>query len=116
MVQVKIIESLEKEIRKKFRKESITIFKHLKSLEKNPTKGKRLGIFSGTLVKELKYKNFRFYFLIEGKEIKFISQEELKDFLIKFVRMSNKKHQQKTINEIKQILIKLGPHGFEKNG
>ncbi len=113
MVEVKIIDSLEKEIRKKFKKESIIIFKYLMSLKENPTKGKRLGFFSGTLVKELKYRNFRFYFLLEGKEIKFISKEELKNYLIKFVRMSNKKYQQNTIDEIKNILTKIGSHGFE---
>ncbi len=112
MARVKIIDSLEKEIRKKFKKESIIIFKHLKSLEEIPTKGKRIGIFAGTIVKELKYKNFRFYFLIEGKEIKFLSRDELKNYLIKFVRMSDKKSQQKTINEIKNILIKIGAGGF----
>lgn len=112
MVRVKIIDSLEKQVRKKFKKESITIFKHLKSLEKTPTKGKRLGIFSGTIVKELKYRNFRFYFLMEGKELKFLSKKELENYLIKFVRMSDKNHQQQIINEIKQILIKIGVEGF----
>ena len=112
MVRVKIIDSLEKEIRKKFKKESITIFKHLKSLEKSPTKGKRLGIFAGTLVKELKYEKFRFYFLVEGKDLRFLSKKELKNYLIKFIRMSNKKSQQKTINEIKEILTKIGSKGF----
>lgn len=112
MVRVKIIDSLEKEIRKKFKKESITIFKHLKSLEKSPTKGKRLGTFAGTLVKELKYEKFRFYFLVEGKDLKFLSKKELENYLIKFVRMSDKKSQQKTINEIRKILTKIGFSGF----
>ena len=37
----------------------------------------------------------------------------LKDLLIRFVRMSDKKHQQKTIDEIKKILIKIGQNEFE---
>mgnify|MGYP001609289914 FL=1 len=37
----------------------------------------------------------------------------LTDLLIRFVRMSDKKDQQKTINEIKQILLKLGMAGFK---
>ena len=42
-----------------------------------------------------------------------MDQSKLVDSLIKFVRMSNKKDQQKTINEIKEILIKVGLRGFE---
>ena len=38
--------------------------------------------------------------------------EDLTDLLIKFVRMSNKKEQQKTIDEIKQVLKRLGEGGF----
>jgi len=34
------------------------------------------------------------------------------DLLIRFVRMSDKKDQQKTINEIKKILQKFGPQKF----
>ena len=39
--------------------------------------------------------------------------EELKDLMIKFVRMSDKKTQQKVIDEIKEILRKFGEQGFE---
>ena len=37
---------------------------------------------------------------------------DLKDLLIKFVRMSDKKTQQKTIDEIKAILRTFGEEGF----
>ena len=63
-------------------------------------------------IKELKYKGFRFYFLVDGFKLKFISQDELNDLLLRFVRMSNKKDQQKTIDEIKNILKITGPSGF----
>jgi hypothetical protein len=33
--------------------------------------------------------------------------------LIRFVRMSDKKHQQETINEIKKILANFGTNGFK---
>ena len=36
----------------------------------------------------------------------------LSDLLIRFVRMSDKKDQQKTINEIKKILAIFGPDGL----
>jgi len=113
MAKVEIINILEKEILKKFKGESITVFKFLKSLEQNPQKGKPLGNVAGFTIKELKYKTFRFYFIIDRLNINVLSREELIDLLIRFVRMSDKKTQQKTINEIRQILIKLGPHGFE---
>ena len=56
------------------------------------------------VTKELKYKSFRFYFITDGFKIKMLGKEELSNLLIKFVRMSNKKEQQKTINEIKAVL------------
>ncbi|MAG78865.1 hypothetical protein CMI40_00625 [Candidatus Pacearchaeota archaeon] len=112
MAKVEIIESLEKEIRKKFKKESIKIFELMKSLKKNPKKGKFLGNVGGIIIKELKYKNFRFYFITDGFKLKIFSKEELTDLLIKFVKISDKKHQQKTINEIKTILKSFGREWF----
>lgn len=41
-----------------------------------------------------------------------LSIDELNDLLIKFVRMSDKKEQQKVINGIKEILRKFGKQGF----
>ncbi len=113
MAKVEIIDSLKEEIFKKFGGESIIVFKLLKSLENNPKKGKFLGQFAGFAVKELRYKNFRFYFIADGYKLNVLSEGELVDLLMKFVRMSDKKSQQKTIDEIKQILLKIGPVGFE---
>jgi hypothetical protein len=113
MAKVQIIDSLLKEIQKKFKGESHKIIDLLESLEKNPKKGKFLGQFAGFAVKELKYKSFRFYFIGDGYKLNVLSEEELTDLLMKFVRMSDKKSQQKTIEEIRQILIKIGPSGFE---
>jgi hypothetical protein len=113
MAKIEIIDSLKDEIFKKFGGESITVLKLLKSLEKNPKKGKPLGQFAGFAVKELKYKNFRFYFIADGYKLNVLSEEELVDLLMRFVRMSDKKSQQKTIDEIRQILLKIGPAGFE---
>lgn len=113
MVKVEIIDSLLRQIQKKFKGESHKVIDLFESLEENPYKGKPLGRIAGFVVKELRYKKFRFYFLIEGNKINIFSKEELTDLLLKFVRMSDKKTQQKTINEIRQILIKIGPHGFE---
>ncbi len=112
MAKVVITSSLEKEINKKFKSKSIEIFELMHSLEENPKKGKSLGNVGGLVIKEIKYKSFRFYFITECHKLKFFDEKELVDILLKFIRMSNKKHQQKTINEIKHILRTIGPEGF----
>ena len=112
MAKVVITESLEKEISKKFKKESIEILELMYSLRENPKKGKELGQVSGIVIKEIRYKSFRFYFITDGFKIKLLEINELSDLLIKFVAMSDKKSQQKTIDEIKRILRTLGDSGF----
>ena len=112
MAKVEIVESLDKEIEKKFKGDPREIIKLLRSLEENPNKGKIVGQVGGLVIKELKYRPFRFYFIIEGNKLKVFSEEELIDLLLLFVRMSDKKNQQKIIDEIKEILSKFGKEGF----
>ena len=112
MAKVIISESLKNEILEKFREESKKIFRLMYSLKENPKKGKPIGQIEGILIKELRYKSYRFYFITEGFKLKMLNLEELSDLLIKFVRMSDKKDQQKVINEIKGILRKVGKEGF----
>lgn len=113
MAKVVITKDLEKEINKKFKKESIKILELIYSLKENPKKGKAIGNVGSIIIKELKYKSFRFYFITDGLKLKLLKIEELNDLLIKFVRMSNKNSQQKTINEIKVVLRSLREKGFE---
>ena len=112
MAKVTILETLKDEILKKFEKESKIIFKQMYSLAENPHKGKSLGHVGGIVIKELRYKNFRFYFITDGYKLKIMDESKLVDLLIRFVRMSNKKDQQPTINEIRKILLNFGPKGF----
>jgi hypothetical protein len=112
MVKVEIVKSLHEEIDKKFKKESVTVLKHLKSLEDNPHKGKVLGAVGSVLIKELKYKGFRFYFLVDGFRLKVLTEAELVELLMRFVRMSDKKAQKEAIADIKSVLQKIGPGGF----
>jgi hypothetical protein len=114
MAKVEIIDSLAKDIQKKFKGESHEIIKLLRSLEENPHKGKLLGSVGGIVIKELKYKSFRFYFITDGYKLKIFDEASLTDLLIRFVRMSDKKDQQEAINEIRNILIKIGPKGFDE--
>ncbi len=112
MAKVIITKGLEKKINKKFKKESVKIFELMCSLKDRPKKGKTIGQVGKTAIKELKYKSFRFYFITDGYKIKTLKSSELKDLLIKFVRISKKKDQQKTINEIKHVLKSLGDEKF----
>src|SRR3989344_1255724 len=112
MVKVEIVLSLFEEIQKKFKGEAHQIIDLIETLEDNPNKGKTLGSVGGIVIKELKYKNFRFYFITDGYKLKMMDESSLVDLLIRFVRMSNKKDQQQTINEIKKILSNFGPGGF----
>ena len=113
MAKIEIIRSLVLEIKKKFSKgEANKILDVIHDLENHPKKGKLLGTVGGIVIKELKYKNFRFYFIVDGFKLKIFKEEELVDLLLRFVRMSDKKHQQETINEIKHILRIIGTKGF----
>ena len=112
MAKVKIADSLFQEIQRKFKGESHEVIDLIETLEENPKKGKLLGNVGGIIIKELKYKNFRFYFITDGYKLKVMNESELVNLLIHFVRMSDKKAQQKTINEIKIVLQKFGPAGF----
>jgi hypothetical protein len=104
MAKVVITEVLVKEINKVFKKESIKVFELLNSLKDNPKKGKYLGHIGDIVLKEIKYKSHRFYFLTSGFKLKILKVNELNDLLIKFIRMSDKKDQQKVINDIKRVL------------
>ena len=112
MVQVTILETLKDEILKKFKGESKVIFKQMYSLKEFPHKGKSLGQVGGIVIKELRYKSFRFYFITDGYKLKIMDESKLVDLLIRFVRMSDKKDQQQTIDEIRKILSSFGLKGF----
>ncbi|MBR9692658.1 hypothetical protein GOV07_01870 [Candidatus Woesearchaeota archaeon] len=112
MAIVLVTRSLKREINKRFKKEAVIIFELFRSLKTNPKKGKLLSQVNKVAVKELKYKKFRFFFLVDAFAIKFLSMEDLEDIVIKFVRMGDKKNQQDVIDEIKRILRKMGEEGF----
>lgn len=112
MAEVIITEALKDEILKKFKEESKKIFNLMYSLKENPKKGKEVGCVSNVVIKEIKYEGYRFYFITNGFKLKFLDIKDLQDLIIKFVRMSNKKEQQKVIEEIKVVLRKIGESRF----
>ncbi len=111
MAKVIISKNLKDEILKKFREESKKIFRLMHFLKESPKKGKLVGKVGEILIKKLNYNSFRFYFITDGFKLKILNLEGLSDLLIKFVRMSDKKDQQKIINEIKDVLRKVGKEG-----
>jgi hypothetical protein len=108
MAKVILSNALRQEIYRKFRGESIKVFELIKSLEKEPHKGINIGNVGGILIKELKYRSYRIYFITDGHILKLGSEDELAALLIKFIRLSDKKTQQKTIIEIINILKTFG--------
>ncbi len=112
MAKIEIVNSLAREIKKKFKGDAHKIIDLMESLENHPRKGKVLGNVAGILIKELRYKSFRFYFITDGFKLKCLGEDELVDMLIRFVRMSDKRSQQKVINEIREVLQKIGAGGF----
>jgi len=112
MAKVIITGNLKDNILKKFKSNSKKIFQLMSSLIENPKKGKPIGQIGGIVIKELKYQKYRFYFITNGFELKFLSIENLHNLVIKFVKMSDKKNQRQIIEEIKDILKKLGTEGF----
>lgn len=113
MARVVITKELDRKINKKFKKESIKIFELMYSLKENPKKGKFVGHVGGIAIKELRYKSYRFYFITDGFKLKLLGNIELENLLIEFVRMSDKKNQQRVIDEIKEILKSLGRESFK---
>jgi len=112
MARVMILPELVRQIQKIFKKKADKIYDLMSELEIFPRKGKEIGHVANIVIKEIKYEGFRFYFITEGHKLKCLTDEELKDLLIKFIRMSDKDSQQKIINEIKIILKKIGFDDF----
>ena len=112
MAKVIITSALEEKINKVFRGESVEVLKLLLTLEENPKKGKEIGSVGGVIIKEIRYKNCRFYFITDGFKVKFLQNDELQELIIKCVNMSNKKNQQTIIDKIKDGLRKIGFDGF----
>ena len=114
MAKVEIARSLFEEIQKKFKGEAHEVIDLIESLETSPSKGRLLSQVGGIVIKEIRYKSFRFYFITDGYKLRVMDESELVYLLIRFVRMSDKKDQQETIEEIKNILRKFGQEGFKK--
>jgi hypothetical protein len=109
MAKVVITQGLLNHIKKSFSTfEANSVIDLIESVGSSPRKGKSLTHVGAIVIKELKYKKFRFYFITDGHVLKFGTEDELSSLLIKFVRMSDKKDQSKVIQKIKDALEALG--------
>lgn len=109
MARVLITEALYREVEKTFPlAEARGAIHAMMALKEQPKKGKIVGVVNRTVIKELKHGKYRFYCVAEGHVLKFGTREELEHMLIKFIRMSEKKDQQQTIDEIKKVLQTIG--------
>ncbi len=113
MAHVEILESLYEKIEREFKGRASEVFDLIESVEKSPHKGKSLGHVGGIAIKEIRFEGFRFYFLVDEYKLKFADEQGLQELLLRFVRMSNKKEQQRVIDEIKHILRTIGFFGFK---
>jgi len=108
MVIVRIDESLIKKLEKRFNKQELKEIKNLfLSLQDNPFQGDLLYAFGNVVLKEKKYKTFRFYFVHSRKILIIKDVEELKDELVRFLEMSKKNNQQKIIKKLKNMIKTL---------
>lgn len=107
MIKIIILKSLRDDIFKTFKRDSLKIYDLIKELRQHPNKGKVLGHVGKISIRELKYKTFRFYYIVDGYRLEFFNKEKIQELLIKFVRMSKKNNQKKTIKEIKDLLSKI---------
>jgi len=108
MIQIDIDPKLIREIENKFGlTQSLKIIKLFKSLKENSNKGKIVGNINNILIKELKYNSFRFYFITDGYKLRLVLKGEILDLVFRFIKMSKKNTQQKTIDEIKDLLRNL---------
>ena len=114
MTEIIITKALSKKLRKFFSSTELRkIISLMRSLLTSPKKGKLLASVGGVVIKELKYKKFRLYFITDGHVIKFGTNDELNFLIIKFIDISDKKDQQKIIDKLKLLLESLSFDDFE---
>ena len=86
MVIVRIDDSLVKKLEKKFNKKDLRVLKDMfLSLQDNPFQGKLVYAFGNFVLKEKKFKSFRFYFLHSKKILIIKDLEKLKEEIIRFI-------------------------------
>ena len=107
IIKILLLNRLRDDIFKTFKEDSLKVYSLIEELKHNPNKGRILGHVGSISIRELKFKSFRFYFILNQFKLNLFNKDELKELLIKFIEMSKKNNQQKTIDKIKKILKKV---------
>lgn len=108
MVIVRIDETLVKKLEKSFNKKELKEIKKIfLSLQDNPYQGDLLYTFGNFVLKEKRYKTFRFYFIHSRKILIIKDIDSLKDEIIRFIEMSKKNDQQRIINKLKEMMNRI---------
>jgi mRNA-degrading endonuclease RelE of RelBE toxin-antitoxin system len=107
MIKIIILNSLRNKIYKIFKQDSLKVYKKIKQLKNNPNKGKILAHIGTITLREIRHNTFRLYYTIDKNKLNLFNQEKLEELLIKFIELSKKNKQQKTIDKLKEILKKL---------
>ena len=96
-----------KGLKKHFNKEEAKSL--VKKLENtSSTDGKFIALVKNIVIKELKKGSFRFYFVQDKNNFQIMTEEDLKNAILKFVALSKKNNQQKVIDKLKEDLKKSG--------
>ena len=99
---------LKKLVRATSKKEAKTI---LEDLDKTKvTDGKFITLIKNVMIRERKLKSFRFYFVHQYDTFEIMTEEEIKDRILKFVALSKKNNQDDVIQKLKKDLLE---NGFE---
>ena len=104
MARVIITRTLKDRILKRFGGEAEMIFSKMNHLGSSPKSGKGLTSIGSLLLGEIRFRRYRFYYITDAHKVKFLSVHELEDLIIRFVEYSDKKHQQATIEKLKDVL------------
>ncbi|MCF7798283.1 hypothetical protein K9M74_00095 [Candidatus Woesearchaeota archaeon] len=108
MVIVRIDTTLVKKLEKQFNKKELHEIKKLfLSLQDNPYQGDLLYAFGNFILKEKKYKTFRFYFIHSRKILLIKDVKALQDEIIRFIELSKKNNQQHVIDKLKEMSTRL---------
>ncbi|MFH1409138.1 MAG: hypothetical protein ABIH34_04485 [Nanoarchaeota archaeon] len=108
MVIVRIDDSLVKKLEIRFNKKELGELKRLfLSLQDNPHQGDLLYAFGNFVLKEKKYKTFRFHFLHSRKILVIKDVQKLKDEIIRFIEMRKKNDQQQVIDKLKEMMNRI---------
>ncbi len=71
-----------------------------------PSDGKFVALVKNIVIKEKKEDSFRFYFLQSSSKIEVLTEQELREQILKFVAISKKNNQQEVIDNLKKELRK----------